>query len=62
MESNLVEAFEQQNTIIKMQSEIINELLYALMQYKEAEKVDNLPCIEKINKAARIREYLEREP
>lgn len=62
MESNLIEAFETQNVIIKMQSEVINDLLSLLMQHEAVEAVDNLPCIQKINKAARLREYLQREP
>lgn len=62
MESNLIEAFETQNVIIKMQSEVINDLLSLLMQHEAVEKVDQLPCIQKINEAARLREYLTREP
>ena len=62
MESNLIEAFETQNVIIKMQSEVINDLLSLLMQHEAVEVVDNLPCIQKINEAARLREYLQREP
>lgn len=62
MESNLIEAFETQNVIIKMQSDIINDLLSLLMQHEAVEAVDNLPYIQKINEAARLREYLQREP
>ena len=62
MESNLIEAFQTQNVIIKMQSDVINDLLSLLMQHEAVEAVDNLPCIQKINEAARLREYLQREP
>lgn len=61
MESNLIEAFETQNVIIKMQSEVINDLLSLLMQHEAVEKVDRLPCTQKINEAARLREYLQSE-
>jgi hypothetical protein len=53
--SNL-EALEIQNVIIKMQSDIIYELITLLAQHTE---VDELDCIAKINEAARLRSMIE---
>lgn len=60
--SNLAEAFEVQNVIIKMQSEVIDDLVKLLMQHISAEEADNLPCINKLNRAAELRADLDREP
>lgn len=54
-----LEIIDEQNTIIKIQSDTINELFALLMQHITAEEADKLPVIEKINLAARIRERIE---
>lgn len=50
---------DTQNTIIKIQSDAINELFNLLMLHITAEEADKLPVVEKINLAARIRERIE---
>lgn len=54
-----LEIIDEQNTIIKIQSDTINELFALLMQHITAEEADKLPVVEKINLAARIRERIE---
>ena len=54
-----LEIIDAQNTIIKIQSDTINELFALLMQHITAEEADKLPVVEKINLAARIRERIE---
>lgn len=51
----LAETVEIQNTIIKLQSGVINELFILLMEHIEAKEADKLPCVQKINEAARLR-------
>lgn len=46
---------EQQNAIIRIQSGVIDELFLLLMQHVSMEEAGNLPCIDRINQAARIR-------
>lgn len=46
---------EQQNTIIRIQSGVIDELFLLLMQHISADEADSLPCIARINQAAEIR-------
>lgn len=55
---NLGYITEQQNGIIKTQSEIINELLSLLMQHISADEADGLPVVGKINGVAEIRRGL----
>lgn len=57
---NALEVIESQNTIIKIQSDAINELFELLMQHISAEEADKLQVVEKINLAAQIREGIER--
>ena len=54
-----IEIIETQNTIIKLQSDVINELFSVLSQYLQAEELDSLPAVEKINAAARLRQSYE---
>lgn len=56
---NLVEIVEKQNAIIRIQSDVIDELFLLLMQHVSADEVDRLPCVERINEAARIRREIE---
>jgi hypothetical protein len=54
-----IEIIETQNTIIKLQSDVINELFSVLSQHLQAEELDSLPVVEKINAAARLRQSYE---
>lgn len=57
--SSQVEVVEKQNAVIRIQSDVIDELFLLLMQHISAEDAGALPCIEKINEAARIRQEIE---
>lgn len=50
-----LELFENQNKIIRLQSEAIDELFRLLAQHVEAEELDHLSVIDKINEAATLR-------
>ncbi len=54
-----IEIIDTQNTIIKMQSEIIYDLFGLLKQYVSVEELDNIPAIKKINDVARMNEEIE---
>ncbi|MBQ9692492.1 MAG: hypothetical protein IJV70_04975 [Clostridia bacterium] len=56
--SSLAETVEQQNAVIRLQSEVIDELFILLLQHITAEEADRLPAIEKINTAAKLREKI----
>lgn len=56
---NPLEVLEKQNDIIRIQSEIIDELFLDLMQYITAEEADRLPVVDRINRAAEIRREIE---
>ncbi len=51
---NEIETIDRKKTIIKMQSEIIDDLFAELSQHITADELDNLPCIEKINDVAKL--------
>ena len=53
--NNPVEVVERQAQIIAMQSETINELFQLLSQYMALEELDRLPCVERLNRAAALR-------
>ena len=55
-----IEAFSVQNAVIKMQADVIYELLGLLSQHMAAGEMDNLPAVRKINEAAGLRNDLER--
>lgn len=55
-----LEVFTSQSEIIRLQSEVIDELFRLLAMHLEAEELDRLPCIEKINRAAAIRTELNK--
>ena len=55
---NINEIVDRQNTIISMQSDIINELFQLLGQHIATDELDQLPQVQKINLAAEIREYI----
>lgn len=46
---------EQQNAIIRIQSNVIDELFLLLMQHISAKEAESLPCIARVNQAAEIR-------
>lgn len=52
---SLSELAEEQNVIIKLQSDVINELFLLLMQHITAEEADALPMVAQINSAAEMR-------
>lgn len=56
----LSEIVDRQNSIISMQSGIINDLFQLLSMHIDAEELDSLPVVSKINAAAEIREELMR--
>lgn len=58
MKTNLVESFEIQNSIIRMQSQIINDLILILMQHEEIESVDKMSFVDKINEVAKLKESI----
>lgn len=51
----MIDIVDTQNTIIKMQSDIIDELFLLLMQYMTVEEVDGLDVVKKINEVAKLR-------
>lgn len=54
-----VEVVETLNTIISIQSGVINELFLLLSQYVAMEELENIAVVERINTAARLRQDLE---
>lgn len=58
MKTNLTESFEIQNSIIRMQSQIINDLIIILMQHEAIESIDEMPFVDKINEAAKLKEKI----
>ena len=59
--SNLAQIFDSQSEIIKLQSEIIDELFCVVCQYVTAEELVSLSAVEKIDRAAKIRAHTEKE-
>lgn len=53
------EIVEKQNTIIRLQSEIIDDLFGLLMQHISSDEAGELPIIQKINEAARLQQEIE---
>lgn len=51
-----VQIVEVLNRIIKLQSDVINDLFLLLLQHITAEEADRLPVVKKINEAAELRE------
>jgi hypothetical protein len=54
-----LELFTKQSEIIQLQSEAIDDLFRVLVQHLEAEELDRLPALEKMNRAAMIRKEME---
>ena len=59
LKANMAEIVDVQNTIIRMQSDIINQIFLILGQYVSMEELDNMEVLEKINEAARLRASLD---
>lgn len=57
----LVQVMEHQSAIIRLQSSVIDDLFLLLAQHISAGEADRLPCIQKINLAARLRAEIEEE-
>lgn len=57
----LVQVMERQSAIIRLQSSVIDDLFLLLAQHISADEADRLPCIEKINLAARLRADIEEQ-
>ena len=56
---NLVGIVDLQNEIIRIQSNVIDELFRLLSQHVTSEELDSLPVIAEINLAAQIRAEIE---
>ncbi len=54
-DSIALELFESQSEIIRIQSEVIEELFNLLSQHLTALELDKLPVIDKIDRAASLR-------
>ena len=54
----MIDVVDTLNTIIHLQANVINELFSLLSQYMTLEELDNLPCISKINEAAKLKNSL----
>lgn len=58
MKTNLTESFEIQNSIIRMQSQIINDLIIILMQHEAIESIDEMPFVNTINEVTKLKEKI----
>ena len=56
-----VEAVERLNAVIRIQSDVIDELFLDLMQHITAEEANTLPVIKRINEAAALRADMAKE-
>ena len=54
-DSIALELFENQSEIIRLQSEVIDELFRLLSQHLSALELDKLPVLDKIDRAASLR-------
>lgn len=55
--SDLVEIVDNLETIITMQSNVINKLFLMLLQYTTVEELDNCDVVQEINKIAQLRKF-----
>lgn len=55
---DLLETVERQNAIIRIQSNVIDDLFRLLLQHITAEEADSLPILQKINTAASLRQEI----
>lgn len=54
MNPDLAEIIDTQDTIIRMQSQIIDKLFLQLLQYVSADELDNCGIVQEINTIARL--------
>lgn len=57
----MAQVMEHQSAIIRLQSSVIDDLFLLLAQHISVEEADCLPCIKKINLAARLRAEIGEE-
>lgn len=50
-----IDIIDTQNTIIRLQADVIDELFILLMQHITVSEANNLPVIKRINEAAALR-------
>lgn len=55
MPADMAETIETLDTIIRMQSKVIDKLFLQLLQYVTAEELDNCEVVKEINAIARLR-------
>lgn len=55
-----VEVVETLNTIIRLQSTVIDDLFLVLAQHITAEEMERIPVVDRINEAARLRADIDR--
>lgn len=55
LNDGLAEITDQQNTIIKMQSDLISKLYLMLLQYTNTEELDNCGVINQISEIAKLK-------
>jgi superfamily II helicase len=55
--SDLAEIVDNLETIITMQSNVINKLFLMLLQYTTVEELDNCDVVQEINKIAQLRNF-----
>lgn len=52
--ADLVRVVESLTQVISIQAGVIDELFKTLMQHMEADEIDRLPCVERLNRAAAL--------
>jgi hypothetical protein len=55
--SDLAEIVDNLETIITMQSNVINKIFLMLLQYTTVEELDNCDVVQEINKIAQLRNF-----
>lgn len=55
-----VEVVETLNTIIRLQSTVIDDLFLILAQHITTEEMEQIPVVDRINEAARLRADIDR--
>jgi len=58
MNSDAVKTVERLDQVIRIQSDIIDDLFLLLMMHISAEEADALPVIKKVNSAAKLRQEI----
>lgn len=56
--ADLVRVVESLTQVISIQSGAIDELFKLLAQHMEADEIDRLPCVERLNRAAVLRKNI----